>query len=648
MKWSVKNRLVKALAPVLLFFGVHGTALANEFLPPEEAFQFTTTVHDPACVSNCLVDVRAVVEPEYYLYRERFALQNNQGLKSLEFVDLPRGEKKFDQFLEQEIESLRGEMVFQVRYDKDEQAPEGGGFILVSQGCADAGLCYPPMQTPVSLSASSFTGGLLEGSGFGGFFSGKKQAGSITSGAEPGGAGMFGGAVGGADNASSTGVGKSADEAGDLASRLAAQSAWVVLPVFFGLGLLLAFTPCTLPMLPILSSLVVGQNVPNGAKPKKPIALALVYVLGMATTYAVLGVLAGLSGQSLVMAMQQPIVLWGFGLVLALLGVVLLMGYSLQLPASFQGWIQEKTGRLQGGAYAPVAIMGILSALLLGPCIAPPLAGALLYIGQTGNALIGGAALFLLALGMGLPLVLFVAGAGAFLPKAGPWMNWVSATFGFLLIAVAVWTITPVTPTWLIMLAWSVLGCIVAAALFHGAATSSTMGTRAKVLSKGVGLMASLLALVYLMGLFAGGGTLLSPLAGLKTGSSGASVQRSAHDLFEPVSSAQALALLRESPTPVMLDFYADWCISCKEFEVFTLSKASVQQRLAGIRMVQVDVTDNTSDDQALMKHFNLFGPPAILFFPPGQDESVHRVIGFQNEATFGETLNQVRPQLGL
>ncbi len=647
MKWSLQNRIVKSLTSMLVFFGVQGVVLANDFLPPEEAFQFTTTVHDPACVSNCLVDVRAVVEPNYYLYRERFALQNNQGLKSLEFVDLPRGEKKFDQFLEQEIESLRGEMVFQVRYDRATQASEGGGFILVSQGCADAGLCYPPMQTQVSLSASSFTGGLLEGSGLSGFFSGRKQ-GAVVSGSTLEGSSALGSSARGAGGASSSiGQSQGADEAGDLASRLAAQSAWVVLPVFFGLGLLLAFTPCTLPMLPILSSLVVGQNVPNGGKPKKPIALALVYVLGMAFTYAVLGVLAGLSGQSLVMAMQQPIVLWGFGLVLALLGVALLMGYSLQLPASFQGWIQEKTGRLQGGAYVPVAVMGVLSALLLGPCIAPPLAGALLYIGQTGNALIGGSALFLLALGMGLPLVLFVAGAGAFLPKAGPWMNWVSAAFGFLLIAVAVWTITPVTPTWLIMLAWSVLGCLVAAGLFHGAATSSTMGTRAKVLSKGVGLLSGFLALVYLMGLFAGGGTLLSPLAGLKTGSGG-TVQVSAHDLFEPVGSAQALALLRESPTPVMLDFYADWCISCKEFEVFTLSKASVKQRLKGIRMVQVDVTDNTADDQALLKHFNLFGPPAILFFPPGEDESVHRVIGFQNEATFGETLNQVRPQLGL
>lgn len=632
MKWSFQQQVANALATVLLVFGVQGLALANDFLPPEEAFQFTSTVHDPACVSDCLVDIRAVVEPGYYLYRERFALQNNQGLKGLEFVDLPRGEKKFDQFLEQEIESLRGEMVFQVKYDKTDQAAAGGGFVLVSQGCADAGLCYPPMQTPVSLSASGFSGGLLEGSGLGGFF-GSGNSGAFSKAAEGVGA--------------SSGAPASADEAGDLASRLAAQSAWVVLPVFFGLGLLLAFTPCTLPMLPILSSLVVGQNTSQGQKPKKPIALAMVYVLGMAFTYAVLGVLAGLTGQSLVMAMQQPIVLWGFGLVLAMLGFALLMGYSLQLPASFQGWIQEKTGRLQGGAYVPVAVMGVLSALLLGPCIAPPLAGALLYIGQTGDALIGGAALFFLALGMGLPLVLFVAGAGTLLPKAGGWMNWVSAAFGFLLIAVAVWTITPVTPTWLIMLAWATLGCLVAAALFHGAVASSTMGTRAKVLSKGVGLLSSLLALVYLMGLFAGGGTLLAPLAGMKASAESA-VQVKAHDLFEPVRSAQALALLQTSSTPVMLDFYADWCISCKEFEVFTLSKASIQQGLTGIRMVQVDVTANTPEDQALLKHFKLFGPPAILFFPAGQDESVHKVIGFQNETVFGETLAQVRPQLGL
>lgn len=608
------------------------TAQANDFLPPEEAFQFKLSAQDPGCVENCLLDVRATVAPEYYLYRERFALENPNGLPVFEFVELPRGDRKFDEFLNQEIEALRGEMTFQIRYSLGDASPADATAVMVSQGCADAGLCYPPMTTPVAFKESSLLGGVLGGSGMGAFFSKKDDV--------------------SAPSTSSAPSSLPADEAGDLASRLADQSWLVVLPVFFGLGLLLAFTPCTLPMLPIVSSLVVGQQTGAGAAAGKarPMALALVYVLGMALTYALLGVLAGLTGQSLVMAMQQPSVLWSFGGILGLLGVALLMGYSLQLPASFQSWLQEKTGRLKGGQFIPVLVMGVLSALLLGPCVAPPLAGALLYIGQSGDAVLGGAALFLLALGMGLPLVLFAAGAGAALPKAGAWMSWVSAAFGFVLLAVAVWTITPVTPVWLIMAMWALLASMVAAALFHGAVSMATMGTRGKVLSKTFGLMFSLLALIYLMGLFSGSSSLLQPLAGLGgSGGSGAvAASTQGKPAFEMVSSEDAVALIAASKQPVMLDFYADWCVSCKEFELFTLTDANVKEKLKGVRLVQVDVTDSTPGDRALLKQFNLFGPPAILFFPAGETESIHSVIGFQNARRFDETLAQIRPNLGL
>jgi thioredoxin:protein disulfide reductase len=608
-------------------------ARANDFLPPEEAFQFRMSVQDPACVENCLIDVRATVAPEYYLYRERFALENPMNLPLFEFVELPRGDRKFDEFLNQEVEALRGEMAFQIRYSLGDRAAADATATMVSQGCADAGLCYPPMSTPVKFKEGGLLGGMFSG-GAGAFFG--KQADSASA------------------NSVATGGALPANEAGDLASRLAAQSWMVVLPVFFGLGLLLAFTPCTLPMLPIVSSLVVGQQTGSNADAKgkaKPMALALVYVLGMASTYALLGVLAGLTGQSLVMAMQQPGVLWAFGGVLALLGVALLMGYSLQLPSGFQSWLQEKTGRLKGGQFVPVLVMGVLSALLLGPCVAPPLAGALLYIGQTGDALLGGAALFLLALGMGLPLVLFAAGAGAALPKAGAWMNWVSAAFGFVLLAVAVWTITPVTPVWVIMAMWALLACMTAAALFHGASHMATMGSRGKVLSKTFGLLFSLLALIYLMGLFSGSSSLLKPLAGLG-GVGAASVSSSAtlagKPEFEVVPSGNVMTLIGQSQQPVMLDFYADWCVTCKEFELFTLTDESVKEKLRGIRLVQVDVTDNTLDDQTLLKQFNLFGPPAILFFPAGETESIHNVIGFQNAKRFDQTLTQIRPNLGL
>ncbi|WP_370262814.1 protein-disulfide reductase DsbD [Limnobacter sp.] len=645
MRDGLRN-LIFALAAWL----VAGAAMAQDFLPPEEAFQFELQVQDPACKENCLMDVRAKVAPGYYLYRERFGLENSGGLAELAWVELPRGERKFDEFLNQDIEALRGELAFQIRYSLGNQAPHLASAKMISQGCADAGLCYPPMTTPLKFVEGGTLGRLLHGTGLGAFFESKSANGAGNSSAP----GMVEGsiALGGGATAAQTGV---IDEAAGLAGRLSGQSAWVVLPVFFGLGLLLAFTPCTLPMLPIVSSLVVGQQGQGAAAHSKarPMALALVYVLGMALTYAVLGVLAGLSGSSLVMAMQQPGVLWSFSGVLALLGVALLLGYSLQLPTGIQTWLQNKTGRLKGGQFAPVLVMGMLSALLLGPCVAPPLAGALLYIGQTGNAAIGGAALFLLALGMGLPLVLFAAGAGTLLPKAGAWMHWVSATFGFLLLAVAIWIATPVTPVWLVMALWAVLACAVSAALFHGASHTVGLAERGRVLGKALGLVFAMLAAVYTVGVFSGSGSLLRPLAGLAgqgvvVGAVQPTALAAGKAPFERMPSAQVAGMLATSGQPVMLDFYADWCVSCKEFELFTLTDDSVKNKLQGIRLVQVDVTDNTPEDQALLKRYRLFGPPAMLFFPPRADEEVARVIGFENAAKFSSTLDTVRPRLGL
>ncbi|HEX4879085.1 MAG TPA: protein-disulfide reductase DsbD [Limnobacter sp.] len=634
------KRIVAGLGVCLAF----GLVWAEDFLPPEEAFQFELQVQDANCTSDCLMDVRAKVAPGYYLYRERFGLNNTGQLPELAFVDLPRGERKFDEFLDQEIEALRGEMAFQIRYSLGTLTPVQAQAVMVSQGCADAGLCYPPMSTPLAFVGGGKLGQLLHGSGLGAFLAGK-PAGSGIQDASP----ELTQGQSGVETSVQPGRGV-LDEAAGLAERLSGQSAWVVLPVFFGLGLLLAFTPCTLPMLPIVSSLVVGQRgqgLPAG-RGARPMALALVYVLGMALTYAVLGVLAGLSGASLVMAMQQPVVLWSFAGVLALLGMALLMGYSLQLPAGVQTWLQEKTGRLKGGQFAPVLLMGVLSALLLGPCVAPPLAGALLYIGQTGDAVMGGAALFLLALGMGLPLVLFAAGAGTLLPKAGAWMHWVSATFGFVLLAVAIWIATPVTPVWLVMLLWAVLACAVSAALWHGTSQTPGLGARGQVLGKAACLLFALLAAVYTVGVFSGAKNLLQPLANLQSNAAPAPLTLAGKPRFERVPSAQVASLLASSPAPVMLDFYADWCVSCKEFELFTLSDPEVKAKLQGVRLVQVDVTDNTAEDQVLLKHYRLFGPPAMLFFPAGNSTEVARVIGFENATKFSATLDVVRPQLGL
>ncbi|MDH4396586.1 MAG: protein-disulfide reductase DsbD [Limnobacter sp.] len=624
---------------ILPLSGWQGSALAEDFLAPEVAFKVTTAVRDVGCTQACLIDVNIEVAPQYYLYAERFKVEPVAGLKDLKILQLPSGERKFDENLGMEIEALRGLLQFQLEYSPTEGSPKAN---LISQGCADAGLCYPPMTSEISFAPSS---------------------------------------VQTAVNASS---GESLDEASLLAQRLQSQPFWVVLPVFFGLGLLLAFTPCTLPMLPIVASLVVGSQGGNsagghsaGGKKSRSIFLALLYVLGMSLTYAVLGVVAGLSGQSLVIALQQPAVLWSFGAVLAGLGLALLMGFSLQMPSGMQAWIQTKASGLKGGEYLPVLVMGILSALLLGPCVAPPLAGALLFIGQTGNAALGGAALFLLSLGMGLPLVLLAGGAGAALPKAGYWMSWVSVAFGYILIAVAVWTITPVTPVHVVMGMWVVLGCLVAASCFQGVASGQVKSMAANTLFRGLGLLSGLLALVYLIGLLSGSQSLISPLERLNRADVASAVgepvgspnvfsvsreglgfeptgvadknKKHAGPPFEPVLSENVLSVIAASKQPVLIDFYADWCVSCKEFELFTLTDKTVQDKLSGFRLVRVDVTANNEADKALMKNFSLFGPPALLFFDVnGKEVKAQRVVGFQNANKFSETLTKVRLAIGV
>lgn len=615
-----------------LLAGITWLAQADDFLPPEQAFKVAVKPQDFNCTSDCLADVSIKVHEGYYLYRERFALQPGAGVDSLEFVDLPHGKVKFDKNLNHEIEALRGDLAFQLKYSLNKAVEQPAGKLIV-QGCADAGLCYPPMPVDLSFQAT----GLMDK-----LFQRDRPSRSELLGApkadqvpEP------------AVNAQPAKSTASEDSASVLADRLASDSTWVVLLSFFGLGLLLAFTPCTFPMLPIVTSLVLG-DAKRASSRWRPVLLALVYVLGMAFTYSLLGVVAGVSGESLVVALQTPLVLWSFGGLLAALGVAMLAGYSIQIPAVMQTWLQNKTGALKGGSFAPVLLMGILSALLLGPCVAPPLAGALLFIGKSGNALLGGSALFLLALGMGLPMVLVAAGAGSALPKAGHWMNVISVTFGFLLIGVALWTVTPVVSTPWMMLGWAVLGFAVASALWVGLPMSVSLTTSAAVVARTLALLSAVAATVYAVGFVSNADSLLRPLSALGA-SQGAVAQdgpKSNAVEFQPIESGAVEQALKTSTQPVVLDFYADWCVSCKEFELFTLTDARVGAELDRYTRYRVDVTKNSDADKALMKRYTLFGPPALLFFAPGQVEPTHQMIGFENAEKFLKTLKVVKDKL--
>jgi thiol:disulfide interchange protein DsbD len=621
---------LKRIICILLFsLCLWSLGVKADFLPVDQAFQVGVTSELEECTEACLLDVRVQVADHYYLYRERFRLEPSAEVFGLEFVALPKGLRKYDEFLKQEIEALRGELHFQIRFSVKSGVGAFAGNVgnLVLQGCADEGLCYPPMQVPLRVGIAG------AGSGVGtGLLEGKHSFGDLLS--PPRGLDVeLSSREGGAVESDSLSLRTRDDSASRLAVQLMEQSWWVVLPVFFGLGILLAFTPCLLPMLPIVSGLVLGRRGAIESR-ARPLGLALVYVFGMALTYALLGVAAGLSGYGLAAALQSAAVLWTLGGLVAVFGVALLCGVSLQVPSGVQSWISAQTGRLPGGRVLPVLLMGLLSGLLLGPCVAPPLAGALLYIGQTGDAMLGGAVLFMMALGMGVPLMLFVGGAGAVLPKSGPWMHWVSLAFGFLLLAVALWMVAPVTPVPVFMGLWMGWAVLVAALVFRRALS---------VLARWVSVGFGALALVFAFGLLSGASSVLNPLERVLGGQ-----ERALSVVFQRVGSAEVLEMLRTGSRPVMLDFYADWCVSCKEFEHFTLPDAKVRERLEGFLLLQVDVTANSPEDQALLKQFGLFGPPAILFFPAGQSSEVFRVIGFENAERFSASLDLVRSRVGL
>ncbi len=647
MFWRVS---VVFLVSCWLLLGFVRGAQANQFLPPEKAFQIQVVLQDYSCKTNCLIDVKILVEPKYYLYREKFSLKFDSAILSAKLIGLPRGVVKYDQFLEKEIEALRGELDFQVTYSfLNQNVPSDLAKVqLESQGCADAGLCYPPQLLDIHLDRPALLGGFFDrfsdssspldqSTGFSAF----KQSVSVGDQDESSGRDVVAPSVG------------ELNEVDAVFSKLSDQSLLVVLPIFFGLGLLLAFTPCTLPMLPILTSLVIGdsRSSSEGWSRWRALSLALAYVIGMAVTYAVLGVLAGLTGHSLVVALQTPIVLWSFGALIGGLGLLLLKGYQLQIPGQLQSWLHRKANRFRGGRYLPVFVMGMISALLLGPCVAPPLAGALLYIGQTGDALVGGCALFLLALGMGFPMVLIAAGAGSVLPTSGQWMHATNSFFGFVLIAVSFWVIHPVTDQTVLFVFWTLWLFVVSAAIHVFVARYSFETSFIESIWRGLGMLFQFLALVYLLGLFSQAPSLLNPLSQL-VGSSALSASASQQSIeydFERIDSAGFESFLQIQNKPVVLDFYADWCVACIEFKLLTLPDQDVQALLRNFVMVQVDVTKNTASDQALMKQYGLFGPPALLFFDAsGRELQSSRVVGFQNADKFSATLKTVREQFNM
>jgi thiol:disulfide interchange protein DsbD len=587
----------------VLLFSSLARGAEPDLLEPDKAFRFSARLKDARSI-----EVNYQVAPGYYLYRDKFRFALTPADAKPGTAQFPRGEKHTDQYFG-EVETYRGNLSIVLPFELAKADVPAIRLAVTSQGCADAGVCYVPYEQKAELKLAAFTPDAARSDAQPSPFGNSAPASAPAAGGED-----------------------------DRVAALLGGGFWLAIASFFVFGLLLSFTPCVLPMVPILSGIIIGAGRP--VTRGRGLLLATVYVLGMAITYAIAGVAAGLSGAMLSATLQNPWVLGAFAAIFVALALSMFGFYELQLPVALQSRLSGASNQLPGGQSVGVFAMGALSALIVGPCVAAPLAGALLYISQSRDVVLGGSALFAMALGMGVPLLVVGASAGALLPKAGPWMDGVKRFFGALLLAVAIYLVSPFTPLSVQMFLWGAL--LVGSAVYLRATDALPSGASgAQRFAKVMGLIALVAGAAYLVGAFSGSRDIFQPLAGFRA-TGGAEAARETP--FQRISSVADLdARIREAAgKPVMLDFYADWCVSCKEMERFTFSDERVKARFKDMLLLQADVTANTAEHAALLKRFRLFGPPGIIFFDrEGRELTALRVIGFQPADRFTAVLDQ-------
>jgi len=575
-----------------------------EFLHPDEAFKLDVLAKDSQTLEAIFT-----VAPGYYLYKERVKFEikeANQG--TISAVNLPAGDMKDDpNFGTQEV--YHHDFAANIR---TENAAKTVVIDARFQGCSENGLCYAPQLKTIEVDLS--------------------DAAIATNALAP---------------AAPSNTGSNEDEATSL---LKSGKLWLIAAGFFGFGLLLALTPCVLPMIPILSGIIVGDQKAHKAETSRlhSFNLSLAYVLGIALSYTLAGIAAGLSGQLLSNALQSPWMLTATALIFVMLSFSMFGFYELRLPRAIEERMVNTSNKLKGGQFLGVFIMGVISALIVSPCVAAPLAGALLYISQTRDVVLGGVALFALSIGMGVPLLLIGASAGHVLPKAGMWMTAVRNFFGILMLAVAIYIVSPIIPTSLQLILWAAL-LIIPAIYLHALDNlplDSETGRSHPWMRfwKGIGIMLLIVGIAMLIGAVSGAKSPLQPLSGLSIANN---KQVEHHLPFVRVRNTAELDAQVDAAAAngqiVMLDFYADWCTSCKEMELFTFSDPAVQAALKDAVVLQADVTANSAEDLALLKRFNLFGPPGIIFYNrSGQEIKPIRVIGYEDAPTFLATVNRV------
>ena len=597
---------------MLVFAGMQVTRAADEFLDPDVAFKLAARA-----VDERTVEVTFTVAPAYYLYREQFKFVANGA--TLGTPDIPKGKVKFDETFQKNVETHRDVVRISVPVT---QAEPKFQLLVTNQGCADQGLCYPPQQRGLIVSLAAY----------GGDGTARLMTAAETAALDPS-----------AAPAASTNAAVEAgapSESRGMDAALRSGKFWPVVGVFFLAGVLLSLTPCVLPMLPILSSIILGQG--TQVSRSRGFSLALSYSLGMAMVYTAFGVAAGLAGEGLAASLQNPWVLTLFAAGLVALSLSMFGVYELQLPSALTGRLTQASQRLPAGRFASVFAMGGVSALIVSPCVAAPLAGALVYLSQTRDVWLGGTALFSLAAGMSIPLLLVGASAGALLPRAGGWMTEVKRLFGLLLLGVALWTVQSILPAGLVLALWGALMICSAVMLVSYHQHRGHRGELSKSLwRRSVAAVLAVCGLLQLAGAASGGTDPLQPLSHLAA--RGGAAAAHAGPVFNAVRSVAELdTALRTSGRPVMLDFYADWCVSCKEMERFTFVDPAVQKKLAGALLLKADVTANNLQDRELLKRFQLFGPPGTIFFDAqGREIADTRVIGYQNSERFLQTLSR-------
>ena len=550
---------------------------SNSFLPPHLAFKPSATA-----VTSDQIEIRFDIQPGYYLYRDKLAVETTGLIPAdvkITAGELPLGVQKDDPNFGM-TEIYTEALAWRVTVNGG-QRPLTLTLSVRYQGCASQGICYPPeiALLPVTLPTAIDTA----------------PSESTPTAAIEGQNGIH-----------------------EIARSLDEGTLWLNLLLFLGAGIGLAFTPCMLPMMPIVATVVLGRH--DAAHPLSHLRgflLALAYVLGMALTYALAGVFAGLTGTLVSGLLQNPWVLTTFALVYVVLAGAMLGLYNLQLPNALQGKLAQESSRVHGGSLPPAFVLGALSALIVGPCVAAPLAGALLYIGQTGNGLLGGGLLFAMAFGMGMPLLVMGASAGTLVIKTGPWMETIKKAFGFILLGTAWWIFSPVLPDNVFIGGFGVLAVTAGVLLkaFDRLPERSHLPSR---LGKALGIILIVLGLAWLAGALGGATRLDRPLSPFITSDNVSAPALTPLPMQRVTTIAALDAALRDSQKPAFIDVYADWCVSCKEFERDTLGDPAVRKALEAFTLIRVDVTASDAEARHLLQRFGLFGPPGMVFYAPG------------------------------